>query len=58
MWALARRRDIKSLPGVTAFTCNEVAAEAEAALPMQADGDIVATLPIQLKLMADPLRFC
>jgi hypothetical protein len=25
---------------------------------MQADGDIVATLPTQLKLRADPLSFC
>jgi diacylglycerol kinase family enzyme len=58
IWALARRRDIKSLPGVVAFTCNELTAEADAALPMQADGDVVATLPIQLKLMAEPLSFC
>jgi diacylglycerol kinase family enzyme len=58
IWALARRRDIKSLPGVVAFTCNELTAEAHAALPMQADGDIVATLPTQLKLRADPLSFC
>jgi diacylglycerol kinase family enzyme len=58
LWALARRRRLNTVRGVTAFTCTELTAEAEAALPMQADGDIVATLPIQLKLMADPLSFC
>ena len=58
LWALARQRRTDSVPGVVAFTCTELTAEADAPLPMQADGDIVATLPTQLKLRADPLSFC
>lgn len=58
IWALARGRRIDALPGVTAFTCVALAAEAGAPLPLQADGDIVAALPARIELRKDPLSFC
>jgi diacylglycerol kinase family enzyme len=57
-WAIYRGRRIDALPGITAFTCTAFTAKAEAPLPVQADGDIVATLPICVRLRADPITLC
>src|SRR3546814_7461147 len=57
-WALRRGTCLGGLRGVAAFTCTALTAESEAPLPVQADGDIVATLPARIQLRADPLSFC
>jgi len=57
-WALWRGRAVDTLPGITAFTCTGFSAEAAAPLPVQADGDLVATLPLRVRLHADPLPLC
>lgn len=58
LWAMLRGRRIDALPGVVAFTCTALTLEAAVPLPVQADGDIVATLPACIRLKADPLSFC
>lgn len=68
--ATARRRDVlrfwasllldrppEALPFVIAFTCTAFAASANAPLPVQADGDVVAALPIVLQVAEEPLHF-
>jgi diacylglycerol kinase (ATP) len=46
------------LPGIAAFTCTALSALADEPLPVQADGDVVATLPAEIRLRADPFSFC
>jgi diacylglycerol kinase family enzyme len=53
-WALWRG---KPVPGATAFTCTALAAEADAPLAVQADGDPVGTLPAAIALHEEPLTF-
>jgi diacylglycerol kinase family enzyme len=57
-WALWRRRAVDRLPGAVAFTCTAFTAEADAPIPVQADGDLVATLPLNVRLRPDPLALC
>lgn len=57
-WALWRGRPVDALPGVAAFTCTALTAEAEAPLPVQVDGDAVATLPVTIALHETPLSLC
>ena len=56
--AMLLRRPISSLPGVVAFSCTRLTAEAGFPLPVQADGDIVASLPVEIALRPEPIRFC
>ncbi|HEX8572418.1 MAG TPA: diacylglycerol kinase family protein [Allosphingosinicella sp.] len=56
--ALWRGRPVEALPGIVAFTCTGFTAEATEPLPVQADGDLVAALPLQVRLHADPLPLC
>ena len=56
--ALWRGRPVEGLPGVTAFTCTALTAEADAPLPVQADGDPVCTLPAAIALHETPLSLC
>jgi diacylglycerol kinase family enzyme len=49
-WALWRRRPMSGVAGVVAFNCLALAAEAEAPLPLQADGDSLGTLPAAFAL--------
>lgn len=58
VWALWRGRPVGSLPGVTALTCTGFTAEAQSPVPVQADGDVVATLPLRVRLRAEPLALC
>ena len=58
LWAMLRGRRIDALPGVTAFTCTALTAEAAEPIPVQADGDIVAALPADISLVEDPISFC
>lgn len=54
-WALWRGKPAAALPGVTAFECTGLDAEAKEPLPLQADGDAVATLPVRIALHDTPL---
>jgi diacylglycerol kinase (ATP) len=58
LWALWRGRAPDTLPGVIAFTCTGFTAEAESPIPVQADGDIVATLPLRVQLRDEALSLC
>ena len=58
LWTLWRGGAVATLPGVTALTCTRFAARSKVPLPVQADGDIVATLPIEARLRAEPMAFC
>jgi diacylglycerol kinase family enzyme len=57
-WCLLRGRPLADLPGVTVFTCTGLRAEAGAPLPVQADGDLVGTLPVTMRLREAPIAFC
>jgi diacylglycerol kinase family enzyme len=54
-WALWRGKPVGGVRGVTEFSCTELSAGADAALPVQADGDAVATLPVRIALHETPL---
>jgi diacylglycerol kinase (ATP) len=51
-WALWRGKPVQ---GATVFTCTALTAEADAPLPVQADGDPVGTLPVTIALHDAPL---
>lgn len=57
LWALLRGKPVGDVAGALAFTCTELSAEADAPFPLQADGDIVADLPVRIALRADPFAF-
>jgi diacylglycerol kinase family enzyme len=56
-WTMLLRRPVERLKGVTCLTFTTLSADSQTALPVQADGDIVASLPIAIKLGTEPLRF-
>ncbi|HEY0269444.1 MAG TPA: diacylglycerol kinase family protein [Sphingomonas sp.] len=56
VWALLRGIDPATLPGIVACDCTTLTASGEAGVVVQADGDIVATLPARFAL-APPLAF-
>jgi diacylglycerol kinase (ATP) len=58
LWALWRGRRPDTLPGVVAFTCTGFTADAGSPIPVQADGDIVATLPVRVRLRDKALSLC
>lgn len=58
VWTLLRGRDPVSLANVTVLTCTSLRAASGAALPIQADGDIVGTLPATMTVAEAPLVFC
>jgi diacylglycerol kinase family enzyme len=58
VWALIRRKDPAALRNVQVFTCAALTARSAEALPIQADGDIVAALPVTLAVSEAPLIFC
>lgn len=57
-WALWRGGRVDALPGVTAFTCTALEAQADSPLPVQADGDPVGTLPASISLHEEALSLC
>lgn len=57
IWRMLRKQPLESLPHATVLTCTRLTAEADVPLPMQADGDIVANLPVRLQLRAEPIAF-
>lgn len=50
-------RSIADVPGASCFTATELAAESDVPLPLQADGDVVAHLPVRLTVGDRPLSF-
>jgi diacylglycerol kinase family enzyme len=56
--ALAAHRDVARSDNVEAFTCSALRAETAEPLPIQADGDIVGTLPTEFAVSETALTFC
>jgi diacylglycerol kinase family enzyme len=56
--AVVRHRDPAELDNVAAFTCSALRADAAEPLPLQADGDIVGTMPVTMAIGETPLAFC
>lgn len=56
--AIAAHRDPAGLANVDAFRCSTLTADAAEPLPIQADGDIVGSLPATVTLSEAPLSFC
>lgn len=54
---LAMGRDPGRRAGVTALVTRELSIDSREPLPVQADGDIVAQLPVTLKIADQPLHF-
>jgi diacylglycerol kinase family enzyme len=55
IWALLRGQSVENVPGAAVFTGTIVTAHSTGSLPVQADGDIVAQLPVRISLRAEPL---
>jgi diacylglycerol kinase family enzyme len=56
--ALIGGDEVGQLAHVEIATCTSLTASADGALPLQADGDIVGTLPATMTLSDEPLIFC
>jgi diacylglycerol kinase family enzyme len=56
--ALATGRNVSQLPNVEAFTCTSLRVSSDGPLPIQADGDIVGSLPVTFAIRETPLAFC
>jgi diacylglycerol kinase (ATP) len=57
MWDLMTRRDPGRRKGNRSFTCRELSIDGPAHVQVQADGDIVASLPLTVRANAEPLEF-
>ena len=57
-FALWLGRRVDALPGVTAFACTALEAEADEPLPVQVDGDPAGTLPAKIALHGTALSLC
>jgi diacylglycerol kinase (ATP) len=57
MWALYRDKPVEHLSCVKTFTCTELEVDCAKPLPVQADGDIAATLPIDIAIRPEPFVF-
>ena len=58
VWTLVNGGDVARLANVEIVTCTRLEASADHPLPVQADGDVVDTLPVALSVDQVPLRFC
>lgn len=58
VWTLVRGGDAAQISNVGIVTCTRLTASADEPLPIQADGDVVGTLPVTLSVDRVPLRFC
>ncbi len=56
-WTLIWRRPVEQLAGVQCFTCTELTVGSDDAPPLQADGDIVAYLPVSIAIEAKAIHF-
>jgi diacylglycerol kinase (ATP) len=57
LWALLRRRPVEQLDGVSHIRCSRLTASCDMPLAVQADGDIAARLPVEIRLRETPLKF-
>jgi diacylglycerol kinase (ATP) len=57
-WRLWRGRPMAGAPNLIVFDCTALTAQADAPLPLQADGDAVAALPARFELRETPLALC
>ena len=57
MMALLTGGSMERVPGAVCFTCTQLQADCDAPLPVQADGDVTATLPVSIVLRGEPLLF-
>lgn len=57
LWAMLRGRRVANLPGVRSFTCTALRAESGRPVPVQADGDVAAHLPVDIRIRPEPLIF-
>jgi diacylglycerol kinase (ATP) len=48
---------IARVPGAVCFACTELRADCDEPLPVQADGDVAATLPVSMVLRKEPILF-
>ena len=58
VWTLIRGGDPAGLANVEIAICTRLNATSAEPLPIQADGDVVDTLPVVLSVDSVPLRFC
>ncbi|WP_116090246.1 diacylglycerol/lipid kinase family protein [Sphingomonas crusticola] len=56
VWALWRGHPLAGRPNLILFSCTELTIDGDTA-PFQADGDIVATLPVHVTIASDILHF-
>jgi diacylglycerol kinase family enzyme len=56
-WLMLRGRSLADFAGAICFTCTSLTADAGLPLPVQADGDIAATLPVAIQVEPEPLLF-
>jgi len=56
-WAMLRRRGVEGLPGIRSFTCRELTIAGDAPLPFQADGDVIASLPVTISVSSEAVTF-
>lgn len=49
--------DISKLKGTISFTCTALRAQCDGDTPIQADGDIIARFPLELKIINSPINF-
>jgi len=57
IWALLRRTDLARDTNLVRLSCAELALEGEGVLALQADGDIIAHLPVEIVISDTPQPF-
>ena len=57
-WRMLIGADMADDDNVISFRCTELSLHSELPLPLQADGDIVATCPIDIAVQDRPVYFC
>ena len=58
LWRLARGLPFKGWRGAIVFECTRLSASGSTPYPVQADGDIIAALPIVMSVTPEPCGFC
>jgi diacylglycerol kinase family enzyme len=57
-WTMLSGGDVTRGPNVIAFSCTALSLEAEEGMPLQGDGDILATGPVEIALGDTPVNIC